>query len=121
MELLYTRAPDIMMIAGHETIIPFEAKRTDGGDVDLSISNVVIKWILTDWNMPICPVLTLSNTDSEIVVGTPTSNFDVILRSEYTSDLYGEYNYQIEITSPTGDVFRPVEGNLIIKQRNYET
>lgn len=59
--------------------------------------------------------------DSGIVVGTPTSNFDVILRSEYTADLYGEYNYQIEITSPTGDVFRPVEGNLIIKQRNYET
>ena len=121
MELLFTRAPDIMMIAGHETIIPFEARRTDGGSTDLSLNAVIIKWILTDWNMPTCPVLTLTNTDGGIVVGTPTSYFDVVLHSEDTEDLYGEYNYQVEITSPTGDVFRAVEGNLIIKQRNYET
>lgn len=117
---LFTRAPDIMMIAGHETTLPFEAVRTDHGEVDLSIPGTVIKWILVDWGMPVYAAQTLTNATAAITVGTPASCFDVHLASNVTYDLCGEYSYQIEIISPAGSVFRPIEGNLIIKPRNYE-
>ena len=117
---LFTRAPDIMMIAGHETTLPFEAVRTDHGEVDLSIPGTVIKWILVDWGMPVCAARTLTNATSAITVGTPASHLDVHLTSDVTYDLSGVYNYQIELTSPAGSVFRPIEGNIVIKARNYE-
>lgn len=117
---LYETVEDINVIAGHQFTIPFTAKRLDGGDVDLSLADTVIKWILTAYGQPTCAVLTLTNATSAITVGTPTCNFDVYLSSEDTYNLQGQYQYQVEFTSPNRDIFRPLEGNLIVRPRNYE-
>jgi hypothetical protein len=118
---LFTEAPYVHIIAGHQFTLPYRVIREDGGTVDLSLNNTVIKWILTDWDMPNSPILTLTNATSAVSVSTPTSDFNVNLSASDTTNFNGQYKYQIEITSPLGDVFRPIEGNLIFEPRNYET
>ena len=118
---LFTEAPAIHVIAGHQFVIPFKAERLDGGEVDLSISNTTIKWILADWGMPDCAELTLTNETSSITVGAPPCDFDVHLSADDTKNLFGQYLYQVELKSPTGDRFVPIKGVLIIDQRNQET
>lgn len=119
---LFTKVPDITVIAGHQFTLPFAANRADGGNVDFTLSGTEIKFILTPWgehNNAIL-VLSLSANPTQVVVGMPTNNFDVTLLSSDTYDLHGSFDYQIELTSPDGDIFRPIRGALTIVPRNAE-
>lgn len=119
---LFTKAPDITVMAGHQFTLPFAASRADGGSVDFTLSGTEIKFLLAYWGQPDNAVLTLSLSANpeQVVVGMPTNNFDVTLLSADTYNLQGSFDYQIELISPDGDVFRPIKGTLIIVPRNAE-
>lgn len=119
--VLFVEAPRQYLIAGHQFTLSYRVESKDGGEIDLSLNNTVIKWILTDWNDPHFPILTITNSDDALDVLNPPCDFDLRLSSADTYDLAGQYRYQIEITSPLGDVYRPLEGTLVIEARNRET
>lgn len=122
---LYTIAEDIDVLAGHQFTIPFSAQRKDGTPVDLTLADTVIKWMLVNYIDPNNPIKTYTynnnNRDGAIKVDASLpSDFDVHVAATDTENLVGEYRYQIEIKSPQDDVFRPIEGNVIIRSRNAE-
>lgn len=62
--------------------------------------------------------MTLSSGNGISVSTSDTSWFDVKLTSEQTKGLVGPYQYQIEITTPLNDIYRPVTGTLVFVQIN---
>lgn len=115
---LYTTAEEMRIIAGDTKMLPFSVGRMDGKTVDLSLSGTAIKFFLYPYDQPEVNVLTLSTGNGITVRSDDTSWFDVVLTAAHTKDLAGPYQYQIEITTPLGDIYRPVTGTLIFVQIN---
>lgn len=115
---LFQTAPPEHVLAGHQFKLLYSATREDGGDVQLELSGTTIKWILCPYGSPNAPILTLTNATSAITVSG--CEFDVNVTATDTYNLEGTYIYQVEITSPLLDVYRPLEGILIIEPRNKE-
>lgn len=115
---LYTVAEEMRIIAGDTKVLPFSVGRQDGNHVDLNLSGTTIKFFLYLYDQPEVNVLTLSSGNGISVSTSDTSWFDVKLTSEQTKGLVGPYQYQIEITTPLNDIYRPVTGTLVFVQIN---
>lgn len=119
MAKIYTVPDDIEMIAGDSVLIPYDVQRDDGGYVDFTLDGSNVEWFLSLWNDPDQLILKKSIADDGgISVDSVSPNiFVVALTSEDTSALAGPFLYQIEITIPSGEKLRKIQGSITIVPR----
>ena len=115
-ESIITNAPDRTIIGNGDVDFIFSVTQKSGVDVDLTQTGTLIEFFMCQYGSPEMNILTkTSATSAQISIDDDdSSKFYVHLKYTDTVNLQGAYEYQIQVTTPVGKVYRRLKGNVNI-------